>query len=70
FEIMHANSAIRTMIREGKVHQIDSVIYSSGREGMRAMDSSIFELYKKGLIEEETALTYCINPEAMKRNMM
>ncbi len=69
FEIMHANSAIRTMIREGKVHQIDSVIYSSGREGMRAMDSSIFELYKKGLIEEETALTYCSNPDAMKRNI-
>lgn len=70
FEIMHANSAIRTMIREGKVHQIDSVIYSSAREGMKAMDSSIFDLFKQKLIDEETALTYCVNPETMKRNMM
>lgn len=70
FEIMHANSAVRTMIREGKVHQIDSVIYSSAREGMKAMDSSIFDLYKNKLIDEETALTYCTNPEAMRRNMM
>ena len=70
FEIMHANSAIRTMIREGKVHQIDSVIYSSAREGMKAMDSSIYDLYKQKLIDEETAMTCCVNPEAMKRNMM
>lgn len=70
FEIMHANSAIRTMIREGKVHQIDSVIYSASREGMKAMDSSILDLYKDRKIDEETAITCCVNPEAMKRNML
>ena len=32
FEIMKANSAIKTMIRDNKIHQIDSVIYSSGKE--------------------------------------
>ena len=70
FEIMHANSAIKTMVREGKVHQIDSVIYSSAQEGMRAMDSSIYDLYRAGRIDMETALTHCINPETMKRNLM
>lgn len=70
FEIMQANSAIKTLIREGKVHQIDQVIYSSAREGMRAMDNSILELYKCNMIEAETALTHCMNPDAMKRNMM
>lgn len=70
FEIMHANSAIRTMIREGKVHQIDSAIYSSAREGMVAMDSSIVNLYKKGLIDSETAYAYCVNPETIKRELL
>ncbi len=70
FEIMEANSAIRTMIREGKVHQIDSVIYSSAREGMKAMDGSILDLYKTGVIDKETALTYAVNPDAMKRNLL
>lgn len=69
FEVMQANSAIRTMIREGKVHQIDTVIYSSAREGMKTMDTSIAELFKNGLIDEETAMTYCVNPETMKRNL-
>ena len=38
FEIMKANSAIKTMIRDNKIHQIDSVIYSSVKEDMRTMD--------------------------------
>ena len=39
FEIMLVNSAIRNMIREAKVHQIDNVIFSSQSTGMRSMDS-------------------------------
>lgn len=69
FEILEANSAIRTMIRDGKVHQIDSVIYSSAREGMISMDASILELYKQGKIEATTAINYCMNQDAMKRNL-
>ena len=69
FEILKANSAIRTMIREGKVHQIDSVIYSSGKEDMKSMDMSILELYKAGKIDAQTALTYASNPDSMRRSM-
>lgn len=69
FEILEANSAIRTMIRDGKVHQIDSVIYSSAKEGMKSMDASILELYRAGRIDGETALNYCMNPDAMRRNV-
>ncbi len=69
FELLEANSAIKTMIREGKVHQIDSVIHSSMKEGMKSMDGSILELYRNGLIDEDTAMTYCMNPEVMKRNI-
>jgi len=69
FEILEANSAIKTMIRDGKVHQIDSVIHSSSKEGMISMDASITELHNSGLIDTETALTYCMNPEMVKRNL-
>ena len=69
FEIMHANSALRTLIREGKTHQIDSQINSAGREGMRTMDASIFDLLRRNVIDQETALTYCTNPEMMRRNI-
>ena len=70
FEILMANSAIKTMIRDGKVHQIDTVIHTARKENMRSMDDSILELYKEGLIDRETALTYCMNQESMKRNLV
>lgn len=68
-ELLMANSAIKTMIRDGKVHQIDSVIFSSASEHMKAMDSSILELYKNGKIDQDTALAYCMNQDAMRRNL-
>ena len=67
FEIMKANSAIKTMIRDNKIHQIDSVIYSSGKEDMRTMDSSILELYTQGLIDSQTAINFATNQEMVGR---
>lgn len=69
FEILQANNAIRTLIRDGKVHQINSTISTSAEEGMVAMDKSILNLYKQGSIDEMTALSYCINREMMERNL-
>ncbi|MBQ4504889.1 MAG: PilT/PilU family type 4a pilus ATPase [Firmicutes bacterium] len=69
FEIMHMNSAIRSLIRDNKNHQIDNVIASSGAEGMITMDQYILKLWKEGKITEETALDYAMNPEQMKRTM-
>ncbi|MDR2108676.1 MAG: PilT/PilU family type 4a pilus ATPase, partial [Coriobacteriales bacterium] len=48
FEIMHANSAIRNLIREGRTHQMSAVINTSANEGMIGMDASLLELYKAG----------------------
>ncbi|MBQ8590014.1 MAG: PilT/PilU family type 4a pilus ATPase [Firmicutes bacterium] len=69
YEIMHMNSAIRTLIRDNKNHQIDNVIASSGAEGMVSMDQYILRLYREGTITEETALEYAVNEEQMKRSM-
>lgn len=69
FEIMSANSAIRNMIREAKVHQIDSMIYSYADEGMKGMDTSLLELYKMGRISKEEAVFYSINPESLAKKV-
>lgn len=69
FEIMCVNTAIRNMIREAKTHQIDSVIASSAAEGMRTMDQSLFDLYKKGRITREMALQYSVHTEALKKRI-
>lgn len=69
FEIMQADNAIRNQIREGKIHQIDNQMMTSAKEGMRTMDTSIYELYKQGLIDRETAMTFCFNQDAMRRTL-
>ena len=69
FEIMHCNSAIRNMIRESKVHQIDNAINSFGDEGMISMDNYLLDLYKKGIISSDTAMKYSINSDSMERKI-
>ncbi len=71
FEIMTVNPAIRNMIREGKVHQIDNIIAASSVEkGMLSMDKSLLELYQKGVITKETALEYSSNQELLQRKLI
>ena len=70
FEIMRLTPAIRNMIRDNKVHQIEGVISTSGQEQMRSMDQSLLELYKKGRITRDTALKYALNADMLKRRLM
>ncbi|HCX64280.1 MAG TPA: type IV pili twitching motility protein PilT [Eubacteriaceae bacterium] len=69
-EIMRANPAIRNLVREGKTHQINSIIQMSGKNGMTTMDHYLFELFKKGLISKENALFYSLDQESMKRKFL
>lgn len=68
-EIMTVTPAIRNMIRDNKVHQIDGIIYSSMKEDMISMDSSLLNLYKAGTITAETALQFASNPEMLKKKL-
>lgn len=69
FEIMVLNPAIRNMIREGKTHQIDGIIYTSMNENMMSMDTSILNLFTKGVIDKKTALYYATNQEMMAKRL-
>jgi twitching motility protein PilT len=52
-EVMIATMAIRSLIREAKVHQIYSTIQTSQKDGMRTMNQSLADLCNKGIISEE-----------------
>lgn len=69
YELMHMNSAIRSLIRDGKNHQIDSAIAAGSAEGMMTMDRSILQLYQAGRISQEAALANADNPEQLRRRM-
>lgn len=68
-EIMRVNNAIKTMIREAKIHQIDSVIAASAAQGMRSMDASILELFRAGRIDKPTAIRCAANPELLSKRL-
>ncbi len=67
YEIMIATPAIRNLIREDKIHQIDTSIQTGAKLQMQTMDSSLIDLYTRGLILKDVALTQAINPEDMKK---
>lgn len=69
FEILIVTPAIRNMIREKKVYQIDGFIQSSGGT-MISMDTSIMNLYREGKITKETAIGYASNPEMLSKRLM
>ncbi|MBW7572933.1 type IV pilus twitching motility protein PilT [Caproiciproducens faecalis] len=69
FEIMLVNPAIRNLIRESKVHQIDNTIYSCACDGMVAMDMDLLRLWEEGKISAENALIYAANPETLKKKL-
>ncbi len=69
FEIMFANSAIRNLIREGKSHQITSIIQTSKQSGMITMDDALLELYQKREITKEDALMFAQDKNSLARRL-
>ena len=69
FEIMVMTPAIRNLIREGKTHQIDGMIYSSNSATMISLDNYLLQLFQKGLITKHTALENASNPEMLARKL-
>lgn len=69
FEIMIVNPAIRTQIREGKIHQLENSIIAGKSQGMITMDESLLKLYEAGKIDQETTLMYASNQERMRKKL-
>ncbi len=66
-EFLKTSTAVKTMIREGKEHQLYSVMQSSHGLGMKTMDQTLSELYASGKISRTEALEKCIDKTEMER---
>lgn len=66
-ETMISTTAIQNMIREGKTYQIESALQTGSKLGMKTMDMSLVELYKKKLISYEDALSHAVDREMLIR---
>ena len=69
FELMTMTPAIRNMIRENKIPQIDGMIYSASSDTMFSMDTSLAALCRSGRITREEALSHASNPEMLKKKL-
>ncbi|PJE58023.1 MAG: type IV pili twitching motility protein PilT [Candidatus Portnoybacteria bacterium CG10_big_fil_rev_8_21_14_0_10_36_7] len=65
-EVLIVNSAVRNLIREGKVHQIDMVINTSIDEGMVSLNRSLADLIKQGIVSLESAELFSISPAELR----
>ncbi len=67
FEVMYVNTAIKNLIRDSKIPQIDAMIQTGASEGMISMDKYISNLYNYGTITRETAIKYASNAETISK---
>lgn len=66
-EMMLGTTAVRTVIREGKTHQLDNIMQTSQEIGMNSLDSSLANLVKAGKITLDVARSYSLRPEELMR---
>jgi twitching motility protein PilT len=66
-EILLATPAIRNLIREGKTHQIISVIQTSGKLGMQSMDMDLGNLYRRGIVALDEVTARASDPDTLLR---
>lgn len=69
FEVLHANHAVRNLIREAKSHQLMSVMQTNRKAGMIIMDEAIMQLYAQGQITKDMAIQFAQDPDAMANKL-
>lgn len=69
FEVLNMTPAVQNMIREGKLHQLESAMQTGAADGMFTMDGYLLRLYREGKITKEIALTYCVHYDSMAKRL-
>lgn len=67
YEVMLGTTAVKTAIRDGKTHQIESILETSQEVGMSTLEMSLADLVKKGKVTLETAQSWSLRPEELMR---
>jgi twitching motility protein PilT len=68
-EVMLANAAIRSNIRDGKVFQLPNTILTNSRQGMILFDNALVNLYKSGTITRESVLAFCNDHDEIQKSI-
>ena len=66
-EILVANPAVRSVIREGKTHQLDTIIQTGADQGMQTMDRTLVKLIQTGVITHDAAREYAVDLQEFER---
>jgi len=64
---MLGSTAIKTAIRDGKTHQIETILETSQEVGMSTIERSLADLVKRGMITLEMAQSWSLRPEELNR---
>jgi twitching motility protein PilT len=67
YELLIANGAVRNLIRENQLHQMENTIQMSRKEGMVLMDNCLHDLYAKCLVTYDTAVSRARQPDRIIR---
>lgn len=63
YEMLVATPAIRNLIRENQLHQVENSIQTGAKDGMQLMDTTLYDLYCRCQISYDTALSRAKHPE-------
>jgi twitching motility protein PilT len=66
YELLLVNGAVRAIIRENQLHQLQNAMQLNAREGMMLMDNCLHDLYAKCLISYDTAVSRARNLDRFK----
>jgi twitching motility protein PilT len=69
-EVMTGTTAVRNLIREGKIHQIPGTMQVSQKDGMQTMDMALLDLVARGIVTKEEAQSKTLNPNLFGGGMV
>jgi twitching motility protein PilT len=69
FEVLIATSAVRALVREGKTHQLATVMQTSRNHGMNLLDRSLVDLVKEGKVQAHEAARFMLDPKFLETQM-
>jgi len=67
YELLINNNAVSNLIREGRTHEIDTIIETNLDEGMVSLNRSLVDLVRKGEITIENAIAFSLSPQELQR---
>lgn len=68
-EVLLSNPSVRNLILQEKTNQLQNVIFTHAKDGMQSLDASLMYLLRRGIISAQSALTYCVDPDYMIREI-